>query len=209
MFPLYDENKRRKGRIPFVTAGLVLFNIIVFFYTFQNIDSYASVFGFYPINLFDGRFFTIFTAMFLHANLWHLLGNMLFLWVFGDNLEAKIGHMRFFLFYIFCGIIASIAYAFIGHSNSLVIGASGAISGILGGYFILFPGNKIKSIIPIIFFWTLASIPVFVFIIIWFLYQFLSLSSENMEMVAYSAHLGGFIAGLVFIKMFAKRKKFL
>ena len=135
MFPLYDENKK-KGKIPFITAGLVLFNILAFFYTFKNLDNYASVFGFYSSNLFDGRFFTIFTAMFLHANLWHLLGNMLFLWVFGDNLESKIGHMRFFLFYIFCGVIAALSYAFVGHSDSLVIGASGAISGILGGYLI-------------------------------------------------------------------------
>jgi membrane associated rhomboid family serine protease len=209
MFPLYDENKKKKGKIPFVTAGLVLLNIAIFFYTFQNIDNYSSVFGFYPTNLFDGRFYTVFSSMFLHANLWHLLGNMLFLWVFGDNLESKIGHMRFFLFYIFCGIIAAIAYAFVGHPDSLVIGASGAISGILGGYLVLFPGNKIKSIIPIIFFWTLASIPVFVFIIIWFLYQFLSLGSERMDMVAYSAHIGGFVAGLLLIKIFAKKNKFL
>ncbi|MFA5009543.1 MAG: rhomboid family intramembrane serine protease [Candidatus Paceibacterota bacterium] len=209
MLPLYDENKR-KGRIPFITAGIVFLNVILFFYTFQEIETYINIFGFSPNNFFDGRFYTIFTSMFLHANFWHLLGNMLFLWVFGDNLEAKIGHCRFFCFYLFCGITAIIVYSFAGASSSIpVIGASGAISGILGGYLVLFPKNKIKSIIPIIFFWTLASIPVFVFIIIWFLYQFFSLPLENMEMVAYSAHLGGFLAGLFSIKIFAQKRKFL
>lgn len=209
MLPLYDENKR-KGRIPFITAGIVFLNVILFFYTFQEIEAYISIFGFSADNFLNGRFYTVFTSMFLHANFWHLLGNMLFLWVFGDNLEAKIGHWRFLCFYLFCGIMAIIVYVLAGASNNIsVIGASGAISGILGGYLILFPKNKIKSIIPIIFFWTLASIPVFVFIIIWFLYQFFSLSLENIKMVAYSAHLGGFLAGLLSIKIFSQRRKFL
>jgi membrane associated rhomboid family serine protease len=207
MIPLYDENKI-KNKFPFGTLILVLANILVFFYTFQNINSYSDIFGFRPADLWNGQFYTIFTAMFLHANLWHLLGNMLFLWVFGENLESKLGTIRFILFYLICGVIASIAYALIGSGGGLtVIGASGAISGILGGYLILFPKNKIKSIIPIVFFWTLATLPAGIFIIIWFLYQFFSLGFENMTLIAYSAHIAGFIAGLILIKKFASRKK--
>lgn len=207
MFPLYDENKI-KGRIPWVTAFLAVANIFVFFLIFQNIDDYSTLFGYHSADLLNGRFFTVFTSMFLHANWWHLLGNILFLWVFGENLESRLGGIRFLLFYLLCGVCSVVVYAIAGNAtNNALIGASGAISGILGGYLILFPGNKIKSIIPIIFFWTLASLPAWIFIVIWFLYQFFSLSLENVAMVAYSAHLGGFVAGLLFIKKFASRKK--
>lgn len=207
MIPLYDKNKI-KGQFPFMTVFLVVANILVFFYSFQNIGAFSEIFGFSSDNLFNGRFYTIFTAMFLHANFWHLLGNLLFLWVFGENLETRLGSWRFLLFYIVCGIGASLIYAAIGNNSHLVaIGASGAISGILGGYLVLFPKNKIKSIIPIVFFWTLASLPAALFILIWFLYQFFSLRFENANMVAYSAHLGGFILGLLLIRKFASRKK--
>lgn len=208
MIPLYDENKI-KNKFAFGTLLLVLANIVVFFYTFQNINFYSEIFGFRPADLWNGQFYTIFTAMFLHANLWHLLGNMLFLWVFGENLESRLGTIRFILFYLICGAIAAVVYALVGSMGSLtVIGASGAISSILGGYLILFPKNKIKSIIPIVFFWTLATLPAALFIVIWFLYQFFSLGFENMTLIAYSAHIAGFIAGLVLIKKFASRKKF-
>lgn len=207
MFPLYDENKIR-GQIPFITALLVLVNIFIFFYTLGDIERVSSIFGFHSGDLFNGRFFTIFTAIFLHANFWHLLGNMWFLWVFGENLESKLGSLRFLCFYFFCGLCASLAYALIGSVDSLpVIGASGAISGLLGGYLILFPGNKIKSLVPIIFFWTIVRIPAAIFIILWFLYQFFSLGLENVTMIAYSAHIAGFLAGFISIKKFASRKK--
>ncbi|MDD5568843.1 MAG: rhomboid family intramembrane serine protease [Candidatus Pacebacteria bacterium] len=207
MIPLYDEN-RIKGKLPFVTIGLVLANVFFFFYTFQNIGHFAALFGFFPRDILDGRIFTIFTAMFLHADLLHLLGNMLFLWVFGENLESRIGPVRFFIFYLVCGFIAALVYALMsGASNIPVVGASGAISGILGGYLVLFPGNKIKSIVPLIIIWTLISIPALIFIIIWFLYQFVSLYFSNGSLVAYSAHVGGFLAGAILIKKFASRRK--
>jgi membrane associated rhomboid family serine protease len=146
--------------------------------------------------------------MFLHFNLLHILGNMLFLWVFGENLESKIGGIRFLIFYLICGVIAALAYAFFGNAaNISVIGASGAISGVLGGYLIMFPGNKIKAIVPLIIIWTIISIPAIIFILVWFLLQFFSLYSSQADMVAYSAHIGGFIAGLILIKKFASRRK--
>ncbi len=207
MIPLYDKNKV-KGHFPIATTLLVLANIFIFFYTIQDIVVYGDIFGFSKDNLLNGRFYTLLTAMFLHANFWHLFGNLLFLWVFGENLEARLGSWRFLLFYLMCGMGAFLIYALFSNSQLVVIGASGAISGILGGYLVLFPKNEIRSIIPLVFFWTLASLPAAVFIIIWFLYQFFSLQFENVDMVAYSAHLCGFILGLLLVKRFSSRKKF-
>jgi membrane associated rhomboid family serine protease len=128
---------------------------------------------------------------------------MLFLWVFGRNIESKIGSFKFIVFYLLCGIISVLAYALMEDRGNALIGASGAISGVLGAYLILFPRNKIRAVVPIIVFWTTASIPAFVFIIIWFVIQLLSLGSD--DMVAYSSHIGGFIAGMLLIKKFVKR----
>jgi len=202
MLPLYDET-RKKG-IPFITIALVVFNIYFFYVSFSNPDFYFNNYGFSFNDLFNGRLFTVFTSMFLHGNIIHLFGNMLFLWVFGKNIEAKIGSLKFLIFYFLCGIFAILAYSLMEDRGSLVIGASGAISGVLGAYLILFPKNKIRAIVPIVFFWTIASVPAFVFIIIWFLIQLLSLGTS--DMVAYSSHIGGFIAGMLLIKSFAKKR---
>jgi len=201
MLPLYDENKR-KG-FPFITIILVVFNIYFFFVSFSNPDFYFDNYAFSFKNLFDGNLFTIFSSMFLHGNIIHLLGNMLFLWVFGRNIEIKIGSLKFLIFYFLCGIFSVLTYALIEDKTMSLIGASGAISGVLGAYLILFPRNKIKTIVPIIVFLTTASIPAFVFIIIWFLIQLLSIGSA--DMIAYSSHIGGFIAGAILIKKFNKR----
>lgn len=201
MLPLYDENKR-KG-FPFITIILVVFNIYFFFVSFSNPDFYFDNYAFSFKNLFDGNLFTIFSSMFLHGNIIHLLGNMLFLWVFGRNIEIKIGSFKFLIFYFLCGIFSVLTYALIEDKTMSLIGASGAISGVLGAYLILFPRNKIKTIVPIIVFLTTASIPAFVFIIIWFLIQLLSIGSA--DMIAYSSHIGGFIAGAILIKKFNKR----
>jgi len=201
MLPLYDENKR-KG-FPFITIILVVFNIYFFFVSFSNPDFYFDNYAFSFKNLFDGNLFTIFSSMFLHGNIIHLLGNMLFLWVFGRNIEIKIGSLKFLIFYFLCGIFSVLTYALIEDKTMSLIGASGAISGVLGAYLILFPRNKIKTIVPIVVFLTTASIPAFVFIIIWFLIQLLSIGSA--DMIAYSSHIGGFIAGAILIKKFNKK----
>ena len=201
MLPLYDENKR-KG-FPFITIILVVFNIYFFFVSFSNPDFYFDNYAFSFKNLFDGNLFTIFSSMFLHGNIIHLLGNMLFLWVFGRNIEIKIGSLKFLLFYFLCGIFSVLTYALIEDKTMSLVGASGAISGVLGAYLILFPRNKIKTIVPIVVFLTTASIPAFVFIIIWFLIQLLSIGSA--DMIAYSSHIGGFIAGAILIKKFNKK----
>jgi membrane associated rhomboid family serine protease len=155
-------------------------------------------------------YLTLLTSMFMHGGLMHLFGNMLFLWIFGDNLEDRLGRVRYLVFYLVCGIIASLAHVFTTYafgSNPYVpsLGASGAISGVLGGYVLLFPRNRVK----VILFRFLTDVPAYVALGIWFLFQFVSgiglLGGDTQEGggVAYAAHIGGFIAGLVLIKFFA------
>jgi membrane associated rhomboid family serine protease len=147
--------------------------------------------------------------MFMHGGWAHILGNMLFLWIFGDNIEDRLGHFRYLIFYLVCGVIASLAHVFTTvafGSNPLVpsLGASGAISGVLGGYVLLFPRNRVHVIIFRIF----TTVPAYVALGIWFLFQFVSgiglLGGGTQDGgVAYAAHVGGFIAGLLLVKVFA------
>jgi len=196
MFPLYDE-KRIKGRISLATISLIALNVFFYLCTIFNLDYYIDTFGFASNNLFDGRIFTVFTSMFLHGNLFHLIGNMWFLWVFGEALEAKLGSLKFLAFYLACGIGGAVVYSLAMTDPSVIaIGASGAISGVLGGYLVLLPKNKIKTFVPLIFF---ISVPAVVYIFIWFLYQIFSLSSIETT-VAYWGHIGGFITGMLLIK---------
>jgi len=201
MFPLYDES-RVKGKWPIFTILLIIANIVIFFYTFSSLEFCTDFYGFRSSDFLNGKLYTVFTSMFIHADIFHLLGNMWFLWVFGDNLESRMGNFKFLFFYLFCGVFSAIVYALtsIG-SITPVIGASGAISGVLGGYLVMFPKNKIKTVVPL-FIWFLASIPAIVFIAIWFILQFISMGSN--DMVAYWGHVGGFLAGVLFVKKFKK-----
>jgi membrane associated rhomboid family serine protease len=154
-------------------------------------------------------YLTLLTSMFMHGGFAHLFGNMLFLWIFGDNLEDRIGRVRYLIFYLVCGIIASLAHVFSTYafgSNPYVpsLGASGAISGVLGGYVLLFPGNRVN----VILFRAITQVPAYVALGLWFLFQFinglgvLGGGSQEGGGVAYAAHIGGFIAGLVLVKLF-------
>jgi membrane associated rhomboid family serine protease len=155
-------------------------------------------------------YLTLLTSMFMHGGWAHILGNMLFLWIFGDNIEDRLGHLRYLIFYLVCGLIASLAQVFMTvafGSNPYVpsLGASGAISGVLGGYVLLFPRNRVHVIIFRIF----TTVPAYVALGLWFLFQFISgiglLGGNTQEDggVAYAAHVGGFIAGLALVKVFA------
>jgi len=156
-------------------------------------------------------YFTLFTSMFMHGGLAHIGGNMLFLWIFGDNIEDRLGHIKYLIFYLLCGIIASLAHVFTTgvfatDPDSLLVpslGASGAISGVLGGYLLLHPKRRVT----VILFRFLTDVPAYVAIGIWFAFQLISglgILGGGSEMggVAYAAHIGGFIAGLVLIKFF-------
>ncbi|MDD5696749.1 MAG: rhomboid family intramembrane serine protease [Candidatus Pacebacteria bacterium] len=203
MFPLYDENQRR-GKIPIMTMVLVVFNVFFFILSFTDPEFFFKTFAFSFDNLFNGRLYTIFTSLFLHRDIVHLLGNVWFLWVFGENLESRMGSLKFLFFYFLCGTAAVLAYALTEDKTSFLIGASGAISGIMGAYLVLFPGNKIRAVVPLVFFWTTVSVSAFVFLIIWFLIQIFSLGLS--DMVAYSSHVGGFLFGMLAIKSFVKKR---
>ena len=153
-------------------------------------------------------YITLITSMFMHGGFAHIFGNMLFLMIFGDNIENRIGHLRYLLFYLVCGIIASLAHVFVSvslGSSTLIpsLGASGAISGVLGGYLLLFPKRRVR----VIMFYQMMEVPAIVAIGIWFAFQLISgiglLGGKEGGGVAYGAHIGGFIAGLFLIKFFA------
>jgi membrane associated rhomboid family serine protease len=201
MIPLYDKRKIKDG-FPLVTILLIILNTVFFLCAISNLDHFTGLFGFAINNLWDGKFFTIFTSMFLHGNVWHLILNMWFLWVFGDNLESRLGKINLLPFYIICGVGGAIVYALAMTDPTVaVIGASGAISGVLGGYLVLFPKNKIKTFL----FFCAISIPAVIYIFIWFLLQLFSTLAIETS-VAYFAHIGGFVTGILFVKKFKKKK---
>jgi membrane associated rhomboid family serine protease len=228
LLPIRDENKSLTT--PHVTRILLIVNIIVFFLTFLRDFSYPfwplTLFGAYPspsIGEVVGRFalvpdlilsgdqlYTFFTSMFLHADLIHLGGNMLFLYVFGDNVEDTFGHVRYLLFYLVAGIAASLLHIFtaliMGDAGIPTIGASGAIAGVLGAYFVLYPRSRILTLV--FFFWiTIVAIPAVVFLGLWFVFQFLYGTVGAGGGVAYWAHIGGFITGIVFGVAWRSRRR--
>jgi membrane associated rhomboid family serine protease len=215
--PLRDENP--SGRFAFVNVSLILANIGVFLYqltlapySFQTfVTANAMVPARIPAVLsghgsFEAAFLPLVTSMFLHAGVAHIAGNMLFLWIFGDNVEAAFGHLRYLLFYFVCGVGAGLMHiAFNLNSHIPALGASGAISGVLGAYIVLEPRNRILTLIFIF----LVRVPAVVVLGLWFVLQFLSgigsLGTSVNGGVAVWAHIGGFLLGL-FITLAAKRR---
>ncbi|WP_050527621.1 rhomboid family intramembrane serine protease [Pseudorhodobacter aquimaris] len=205
MFPIRDHNP--SGRTPYVTYALILTNIGVFFsyWLAMPSDTQLSIlfinWGLVPRLVMGGEgLHGIFTSMFLHAGLMHLAGNMLFLWIFGDNLEDALGHGRFFGFYILSGLAAA-ALQILADPASLIpmVGASGAIAGVMGGYLLLFPRAKVDILIIFVIFFRIIPIPAWIMLGLWFAMQvFNGVSIPGEEGgVAYWAHAGGFIAGLL------------
>lgn len=208
MIPLYDESAPHL-RPPYLTLALILINILIFAFAFSSGDFERIIenYGTIPSKVLGGEdLFTLFTSIFLHANIFHLIANMWFLWLFGDNVEHNLGKIRFLIFYLAAGIFASLFYVFGAppeQANIPAVGASGAISGLLGGYLILYPKNRIRAFIMIffqpVFFW----VPAYLYIGIWFLYQLLYIGTPTS--IAFLAHIGGFTAGIILI-LFLKRK---
>jgi len=204
---------------------LLVINVVIFIYEFSlggGVRQFISTYGVIPFNIINIHSHTIcfetlncypvpapitlFTAMFLHGGLLHLMGNMLFLWIFGNNVEGHLGHFRFTIFYIATGIIASIVHILMNvYSKTPMIGASGAISGILGAYIILYPKARIDTLIFFFFFIQIIKLPAFVFIGIWFLMQVIS--SSHGDGIAWYAHIGGFLAGISLILLSQKKKR--
>jgi membrane associated rhomboid family serine protease len=205
MFPIRDHNP--SARTPVVTYGLIAANIAVFLYQLASgQDAYAAAAFLYQWALFPAAItggeglHGLLTHMFLHAGFLHLAGNMLFLWIFGDNLEEQMGHLGFLLFYLASGLAAAAAQI-AGDPASVIpmVGASGAIAGVMGGYLLMFPRARIDILLIFIIFFRVFSVPAFLMLGLWFAFQFVAGLSVTPEEggVAYLAHEGGFVAGLL------------
>ncbi|MBI1218529.1 MAG: rhomboid family intramembrane serine protease [Rhodobacteraceae bacterium] len=205
MFPIRDHNP--SGTTPYVTVALIVVNALVFLGTWPFLQDGTALMQFYaqwalvPGRITTGSgYVTILTSMFLHNGWWHLLGNMLFLWVFGDNIEDTFGHVRFLGFYLLCGLAAAAAQI-LGDPGSMLpmVGASGAIAGVMGGYLLLFPRAKVDFLVIFIVFFRVFVVPAWVVLGLWFGFQLLDSIATDPAAggVAYSVHVGGFLAGLV------------
>jgi membrane associated rhomboid family serine protease len=209
VLPLRDMNPTRT--VPCVTYSLIALNLAVFVYQFLSLSPvenqlFVHRHGVVPLFLLSGygpSLSTLVSSMFLHGGFGHLVSNMWFLHIFGDNVEDALGHARFALFYVCCGIAAALAHAYIEPQSQLpMVGASGAISGLLGGYLLIFPRARVLTWLLIF----LVEVPAFLFILVWFGMQvssgFGSLGSATNEGVAFFAHVGGFVAGFVWLLLF-------
>jgi membrane associated rhomboid family serine protease len=210
MFPLYDQSARSQ-RPPYFTIFLIVVNVAIFLFTFfsPNFDQIIQEYGTVPSQILKGQnLSTLLTSMFLHAGFMHLIGNMWFLWLFGDNVEINLGAFRFLIFYFLVGILAGLIHVFSVaplEANLPTIGASGAISGLLGGYVVLFPRNKIRAFMMLYFRPIVFDVPAFFYVGVWFLYQLLYVGAPTS--VAYMAHIGGFIAGMILIYLLKRKRK--
>ncbi len=216
MIPLKDDV--RSVRVPIINYIFIILNVLVFIYEVMlgnRLGDFIRYYGFIPQNVFYNFFnthtiLTLFTSMFIHANLLHILGNMLFLWVFGDNIEDAFGHPGFILFYIISGLAGSFLHTVFSPNSSIPsVGASGAISGVMGAYVVLYPRARILALIPFGFFIRLTYLPALLFLGFWFLLQLFYgfvLRGANGG-VAYFAHIGGFVAGLLMAILLKKLKR--
>lgn len=225
MIPLSDQGAEESRSFPYVNIGLILLNFVMFGVELVVGDPVVNGWSLIPreivtghdivgmVNLpggdaiqlyaapFGNVYLTLLTSMFMHGGWLHILSNMLFLFIFGDNVENNFGHIKYLVFYLTCGLGANLTQVVMGGTDSVVpnLGASGAIAGVLAAYVVLFPMAKIKGLVPLGFFTTVATVPAFVMIGIWILTQIVDVSvvGEQGGDVAYWAHIGGFFLGLV------------
>ncbi|MFN4192453.1 MAG: rhomboid family intramembrane serine protease [Tabrizicola sp.] len=203
MFPIRDHNP--SGKTPYVTFALIVINVLVFL-SYVSMDDwdlqrFVMTWGLVPARFTSGAGLeTLFTSMFLHGGWLHLGGNMLFLWIYGDNLEEEMGHFGFVIFYLACGAAAGLAQALPDPASPIpMVGASGAIAGVMGGYLLMFPRAKVDVLFIFIIFFRIFAIPAWVVLGLWLAIQIFSGVSTPSDVggVAYWAHVGGFVAGLV------------
>jgi membrane associated rhomboid family serine protease len=206
MFPIGDDNSARRS-FPIVTYALIALNILVFFLELSGGETFVMKWAFVPSRFLADPlrdFPTLFTAMFMHAGWVHLGGNMLYLWIFGDNVEDRFGHIQFTVFYLLCGLAATFAQlAFSIGSDIPNLGASGAIGGVLGAYVLLFPKASVKVLQG----QRVVPVPALIVIGLWFILQLFSgvgslASTADTGGVAYMAHIGGFVAGFALTFLF-------
>ena len=202
MFPIRDHNP--SGRIPFVTFALIAVNVVVFLAYFPGAQERWLMGFFYSWGIVPADMWSVnrpemwITHMFLHAGWMHLIGNMLFLWIFGDNLESEMGHFGFLLFYLLAGAAAAIGQALPDPGSTVpMVGASGAIAGVMGGYLLLYPKAQVDVVVIIVIFFRVFTLPAWIVLGLWFAIQIFSGFAVPGDGVAYMAHAGGFVAGLV------------
>jgi len=219
LIPYKDDNPVRT--VPFVTFLIIGVNVAVFILQYASGESARSIvyaYGAIPRNILSFRSeqaippaVTVFTSMFMHGGLMHIGGNMLYLWIFGNNIEDILGHARFFLFYLFSGVVSAYSYALTAPASTIpMIGASGAISGVLGAYILLFPRARVHTIVFLGFFIQVIRVPALIVIGFWAIIQFVSglltHAGPNQGGIAWFAHMGGFLAGLLTIKLWLPRR---
>ena len=219
MIPIRDENPTR--RTPYVTLCLIIVNCLVFIYQLlippASQEAFIFQFGAIPseiispfanLNLFPITWLTLITSMFMHGGLFHLGGNMLYLWIFGNNIEDRLGHIGFVLFYLAGGIAAAFTHILMQPESTVpMVGASGAISAVLGAYMLIFPRARVVVLIWFLVFIRFIRVPAFIVLGIWFVMQISGILQSPEAGIAWYAHIGGFAAGIVFILASGKYRK--
>ncbi|MCD4763949.1 MAG: rhomboid family intramembrane serine protease, partial [Desulfobacterales bacterium] len=216
MIPIRDTIPTKT--YPIVNNALIAINVVFFLVELSQgpgLERFIYIYGLVPARYTipqiasyfttGQQFVSLITFMFLHGGFWHLLGNMWSLYIFGDNIEERLGPLRYLTFYMICGLASGLSHLVFNYNSTMpTIGASGAIAGVMGAYFILFPKAKILTLIPIFFIPYFIEIPAFFFLGIWFVFQFLSAAGSHGQMtgIAWWAHIGGFIFGIIFLKLF-------
>lgn len=235
MIPYRDENPTTLK--PIVTVGIIVLNVAAWIFV-EGLGSSNAVaaavcnYGLIPGEVLHRlppgtgfemgpglfcavdpvpQYWTVLTSMFMHGGWMHLIGNMVFFWVFGNNIEDAMGHTRFAIFYLICGVAAAAAQTFLNQNSAIpMVGASGAISGVLGAYLLLYPRVRVHALLPLGFYITTITLPAYVMLGYWILLQVLgslpALGAQQSGGTAFLAHIGGFVAGLVLIRLFAKRE---
>lgn len=219
MIPLRDVNPRHG--VPVVNIALIVANVLMFLWELSlgaRIEGTLSSIAFVPSEFFGGatvkESVDIATSMFLHGGWLHLIGNMLYLWIFGDNIEDRMGHGRYLIFYLLCGYAAALAHAVFNPASQLpAIGASGAVAGVLGAYLVLFPRARVMTLIPFGFFIAMRELPALLVLGLWFVMQLftgvasIGVATAQTGGVAWFAHIGGFVAGLVLVFVFRRKQE--
>ena len=214
MFPLGDDNSQRRS-VPVVTFVLIALNVLVFFVELNGGQAFIQQWAFVPRRFTEdpaGQAHTIFTAMFMHGGWLHLFGNMLYLWIFGDNVEDEFGSLKFLLFYLLSGVAATLAQYYVSMRSGVPnVGASGAIAGVLGAYLLMFPNARVKVLV----YNQIVALPAIMVLGLWIVLQLFSgigsiaATSQTADQggVAYMAHVGGFVAGFVLTFLFRSRDR--
>jgi membrane associated rhomboid family serine protease len=224
MFPIQDSVPSRS--VPVVTRALILINVVVFFFELslsrESIIQLFYLFGVVPARFTDpewaasigfpiGSYWSLLTHQFLHGGWLHIVANMWTLWIFGDNVEDRMGPLRFIIFYLVCGVLAAVTQVLVTPDATIPsVGASGAIAGVLGAYLLFFPTARLIVLIPILFFPFFFELPAVIFLVFWFFIQLFSgtamlASPQQVGGIAFWAHIGGFIAGMLLCRFFVRR----